>query len=99
MTQEELKVLQDMFTASEQRTEQRMQGMIQENNKTLAQMMDEKLVAQDKRTEEKFEAVYEQLAEIREDTAITRTATNTLVEWADDVSVITQIKYPVKKAK
>lgn len=65
---------------------------IQASNESLRhemnRIMDEKFVAQDKRTDEKFDAVYEQLAEIREDTAITRTAINILVDCAYYVTII-----------
>lgn len=39
------------------------------------------------------------VAEIKEDAAITRSATNSLVEWADNVAVITQVKFPVEKSQ
>ena len=37
-----------------------------------------------------------QLAEIKEDTEITRGATNALVEWAEQVAVITKAPFPVQ---
>ena len=37
--------------------------------------------------------------EIQEDTKITRSAVNALIEWAENVSVITNVKFPIKKAK
>ena len=42
-------------------------------------------------------ALQEDVSEIKENAEVTRSATNSLVKWADDVSVITQIKYPVAK--
>lgn len=92
---------------------QAMQGMIQENNKALGQMIDEKLAAQEKRTDEKFAelrqemtgmrqemaVMQEDIAEIKENTAITRSAANSLIEWAENVGVVTQVKFPIKKAE
>ena len=34
---------------------------------------------------------------IKEDTTITRGAVNSLVEWTEEVAVITQIKFPLSK--
>lgn len=39
--------------------------------------------------------VENELASVKEDTEITRTAVNTLVEWVDQVSVVLDIRYPV----
>ena len=39
----------------------------------------------------------EDISDIKKDVEITREATNSLIEWADNVSVITQIKAPVEK--
>lgn len=43
-------------------------------------------------------AMQEDIAEIKEHAEVTRSATNSLVEWADTVGVITQVKFPIKKA-
>ena len=37
--------------------------------------------------------------EIQEDTKVTRSAVNALIEWAENVSAITNVKLPIKKAK
>ena len=37
--------------------------------------------------------------EIQEDTKVTRSAVNALIEWAENVSVITNVSFPIKKAK
>ena len=39
--------------------------------------------------------VENELASVKEDTEITRTAVNTLVEWVDQASVFLDIRYPV----
>lgn len=49
--------------------------------------------------EKRLSALEESVAEIKEDTEITRSATNALVQWADTVSSVTQIKFPVEQAK
>ena len=46
----------------------------------------------------RLDRMQEDIDQIKEDAAITRTATNSLIEWAESVSVITQVKFPVKKA-
>ncbi|NLG92830.1 MAG: hypothetical protein GX485_04630 [Clostridiales bacterium] len=47
--------------------------------------------------EERFSNVEEQLAEVQEDTKITRTAVNTMLDWAEDPSI--QATPLFKKAK
>ncbi|MBP1565424.1 MAG: hypothetical protein J6A58_06710 [Oscillospiraceae bacterium] len=43
--------------------------------------------------------IKEEVSEIKEDTEITRTAVNTLIEWADAVSEVEAVvKFPVKKS-
>lgn len=44
---------------------------------------------------ERLDQVDERLSAVEENTQITREAVNSLIEWADNVSVITQIKFPV----
>lgn len=39
--------------------------------------------------------VENELASVKEDTEITRTAVNTLVEWVDQASDVLDIRYPV----
>lgn len=48
---------------------------------------------------EKLEAIEERLGAVEENTAVTRGAVNSLVEWADQVAVISQVHFPVKKAE
>lgn len=45
----------------------------------------------------RLDAMQEDIAEIKEHAEITRSATNSLVEWADTVGVITQVKFPIQK--
>lgn len=71
----------------------------QELLQALGQMMDEKLENALAPIKAQINTMQEDIAEIKEDTAVTRSATNSLVEWADEVSVITQIKFPTQKAK
>lgn len=47
----------------------------------------------------RLDRLEEDVAAIREDTEITRGAVNSLIEWADNVAVITQIKFPVERSK
>ena len=49
--------------------------------------------------EAKFNSLEVTVKEIQEDTKITRSAVNALIEWAENVSVITNVKFPVEKAK
>lgn len=41
----------------------------------------------------------ERLDTIEENTKITRSTVNSLVAWADQVAVISQVRFPVQKAK
>lgn len=43
--------------------------------------------------------IKEDLEAVKENTEITRGAVNALVEWADNVAVITGQRFPVKKAE
>ena len=45
----------------------------------------------------RLDAMQEDITEIKEHAEITRSATNSLVEWADTVGVITQVKFPIQK--
>jgi len=47
--------------------------------------------------DEKLAPINERLNRIEEDTAVTREATNALLEWADNVAVITGERFPVKR--
>ena len=49
--------------------------------------------------QEELSPIKEELAGIKEDTEITRGAVNALVEWADNVAVVTGQRFPVKKAE
>lgn len=89
---------QDLLQAMQAMIKEEISGLRQEmtaNNESLRQEMNEKF----NDVTEQLDAMQEDIAEIKEDTAITRSATNTLVEWADEVAVITQIKFPTHKAE
>lgn len=43
--------------------------------------------------------IKEDLEAVKEDTEITRGAVNALVEWADNVAVVTGQRFPVKRAE
>lgn len=43
-------------------------------------------------------AMKDDMADIKESLEEVRSTTNSLVAWADNVSVITQVKFPVNKA-
>ena len=45
----------------------------------------------------RLDRIEEDLEQIKEDAAVTRSATNSLVDWADTVGVITQVPFPIKK--
>lgn len=51
----------------------------------------------DKKMDEKLEPIKEQLDEMQGSLEEVRSTTNALVAWADNVSVVTQIKFPVEK--
>lgn len=48
---------------------------------------------------DKVNSIDQRLEAVEEDTRITREAVNALVEWADQVAVITQVRFPVKKSE
>lgn len=48
---------------------------------------------------EKLNSMDQRLSIIEENTSVTRSAVNSLVEWADQVAIISQVHFPVKKAK
>jgi hypothetical protein len=49
--------------------------------------------------DQRLSTVEDRLSVIEENTAITRGAVNSLVEWADQVAVVSQVHFPVRKAK
>ena len=60
--------------------------------------MDSKFDAMDKRLDtidDRLGKIEETVEEIQEDTRITRSAVNSLIEWAEEVVVITKVKYPI----
>ena len=46
---------------------------------------------------QRFEKIDQRLDVIQEDVAITRGAVNALIEWTEQVSVITQVRFPIKR--
>ena len=77
--------------------------------KVMRKEMDEKFTSIDQRLEnmdqrldnmdQRLDVIDERLDNIEEDTKITREAVNSLIEWADEVAVISHVKFPVKKAR
>ncbi len=77
--------------------------------KSMRTEMDEKFSSIDKRLDgmdkrldtidERLDIIDERLDSIEEDTQVTRGAVNSLIEWADQVAVISQVRFPVQKAK
>ena len=65
-----------------------------EDLQAIEQIFDKKM---DEKLEKALAPIHEKLDALEEHAEITRSATNTLVEWADNVSVVTQIKFPVAK--
>ena len=64
--------------------------------------MDSRFDAMDKRLDtidDRLGKIEETVEEIQEDTRITRSAVNSLIEWAEEVGVITQVKYPIKRVE
>ena len=59
----------------------------------------DKMEAKIDKIEAKVNSLEVTVKEIQEDTKVTRSAVNALIEWADNVSVITNVKLPIKKAK
>ena len=63
----------------------------------ISQLIDSKLSASEERMNQRFEEIENRLDVIQEDVAITRGAVNALIEWTEQVSVITQVRFPIKK--
>lgn len=61
---------------------------------TKIETIDEKMQSMD----DKIQSMDDKIESIKEDSEITRSAVNSLIEWAENVGVITQVKYPVKKS-
>ena len=59
----------------------------------------DKMEAKIDKIEAKVNSLEVTVKEIQEDTKITRSAVNALIEWAENVSVITNVKFPIKKAE
>ena len=63
----------------------------------ISHLIDTKLSASEERMNQRFEEIENRLDVIQEDVAITRGAVNALIEWTEQVSVITQVRFPIKK--
>lgn len=48
--------------------------------------------------ETRLDKIEDDIATLKEDSAITREACNTLVEWTDHASAVVQVPYPYKHA-
>jgi ABC-type transporter Mla subunit MlaD len=48
---------------------------------------------------ERLDRIQEDLEATKENTEITRSAVNALVDWADNVAVVTGQRFPVRKAE
>ena len=59
----------------------------------------DKMEAKIDKLEAKVNSLEVTVKEIQEDTKVTRSAVNALIEWAENVSAITNVKLPIKKAK
>ena len=76
--------------------------MTKEEMQALREMMREELEPINKRLgtlEEAVAEIKEEVAKIKEDTAVTRSAVNALIDWADSVAVVTQVRFPVNRHK
>lgn len=87
MTKDEMQLLRDMM-------KEEIGAALEPVNKRLDQVQED-LGA----VKEDLGAVKEDLEAVKEDTEITRGAVNALVEWADNVAVVTGQRFPVKKAE
>ncbi len=65
-----------------------LRGVIKEEVQPIHECLD--------KMDERLSKLEEQVALIKEDTAITRETANALVEWAERVSVITRVEFPVE---
>jgi len=45
----------------------------------------------------RLDKLEETVAEVKEDTEVTRFAVNSLIEWADSVSVVVKVPYPIER--
>lgn len=59
----------------------------------------EKMEAKFDKMESRMDKMEAKMDKIQEDTKVTRSAVNALIEWAENVSAITNVKLPIKKAK
>ena len=59
----------------------------------------DKMEAKIDKIEAKVNSLEVTVKEIQEDTKVTRSAVNALIEWAENVSAITNVSFPIKKAK
>lgn len=68
--------------------------------------MEAKIDAMETKFDNKFDKIEAKIndleitvKEIQEDTKVTRSAVNELIEWAEHVSVITNVGFPIKRIK
>ena len=68
-------------------------ALTKEDLQAIGELMDAKLEP----IKENIAEMKEDIAEIKEHAEITRSATNSLVEWAETVGGVTLVKFPVEK--
>lgn len=69
--------------------------MTKEEMQMIREMLREELEPINKR----LDGIEDRLAAVEENTTVTREAVNSLIEWAENVAVITQVKFPVPHKK
>lgn len=73
--------------------------MTKEEMQLFRDMMKEEIGTALKPINERLDRIQEDLEATKENTEITRSAVNALVDWADNVAVVTGQRFPVRKAE
>lgn len=72
-------------------------ALTKEDLQAIGSLMDSKLAMALEPIKADIASMKEDIDQIKEDTAITREAVNSLIEWTDEVSGVVEVRFPVKK--
>lgn len=89
-------IIKEEMAANNANLRQEMSQLIDEKLAGQDKRIDEKLAGQEKRINGKLDLIIEDLEEIKDYAEETRNVVNTLLAWTEEVSIITQIKFPVE---
>lgn len=98
LTRDDLQAISELINTAVSASEGRMMDALRQETNSLRQEMNARMDKLDSRmdkTDSRMDRIEGLLAAIKEDTEITRGATNALVEWAEQVGMLVNAPFPM----